>query len=243
MADKRTFYKMDVGYHDNPKIQALMDDFPRAVLLHEKCIAYARQHLTDGIVPVRVAMRAVCATDADRNAAGIAGLLIELGDGNVLVHDYLEHNQSAESVNRLSQAQSERASKRWDAERNASGTARRNASGNAEKRREDITSELRPDVARVLDHLDQRIEGNGARKPGRTKANIDAARRLIDTDGRPLDEVVRVIDWATSDAFWKSNILSAVKLRRQYDQLRLKLNGHADAARPSSYRIEEDWSA
>lgn len=101
----------------------------------------------------------------------------------------------------------------------------------------------RPDVAQILDHLDRRIEENGARKPSRSESNVDAARRLLDTDGRTVDEVVRVIDWATSDAFWKSNILSAAKLRKQYDQLRLKLNSHAALVRPSSYRIEEDWSA
>jgi hypothetical protein len=222
MADKRPFFKMDVGYFDNPKIQAIIDDHPRAVLLHAKCIAYSRQHLTDGVVPLRVAMRAVCATDADGIAAGNAGLLIALGDGNVLVHDYMEHQQSAESVKAVSQAQSQKARKRWDASGNADGTAISNASGNAEKRREELSSELRADVARVLDHLDGCIESNGAKKPGRTKANITAARLLIDKDGRTPDEIVRVIDWATGDSFWKSNILSMAKLRDKYDQIRIK---------------------
>ena len=61
MADKRPFFKLDVGYFGNPKIQSLMDDRPRAILLHLECIAYSRQHLTDGLVPVRIAMRTVCA--------------------------------------------------------------------------------------------------------------------------------------------------------------------------------------
>ena len=87
------------------------------------------------------------------------------------------------------------------------------------------SSELRPDVADLLDHLDRCIVANGAKKPGRTKGNADAARLLIDRDGRPLDEAHRLIDWATSDPFWRSNILSMVKFREKYDQLRIKAMG------------------
>lgn len=86
-------------------------------------------------------------------------------------------------------------------------------------------SELRSDVAELLDHLDRCIVANGAKKPNRTKGNADAARLLIDRDGRPLDEAHRLIDWATSDPFWRSNILSMVKFREKYDQLRIKAMG------------------
>ena len=86
-------------------------------------------------------------------------------------------------------------------------------------------SELRPDVAELLDHLDRCIVANGAKKPNRTKGNADAARLLIDRDGRPLDEAHRLIDWATSDPFWRSNILSMVKFREKYDQLKIKATG------------------
>ena len=81
---------------------------------------------------------------------------------------------------------------------------------------------LRPDVESLLDHLDGCIKANGAKVPGRTRANIDAARLLIDRDGRDVDEIHTVIDWATSDEFWRTNILSMSKLRAQYDQLNLK---------------------
>lgn len=92
-----------------------------------------------------------------------------------------------------------------------------------EERREDTSSsELRPDVADLLDHLDRCIIANGAKKPNRTKGNQDAARLLLDRDGRDPEEVHRIIDWATSDDFWRSNILSMVKLREKYDQLRIK---------------------
>ena len=95
------------------------------------------------------------------------------------------------------------------------------------------SSELRPDVAELLDHLDRCIVANGAKKPNRTKGNQDAARLLIDRDGRPLDEAHRLIDWATSDPFWRSNILSMVKFREKYDQLRIKAQG-VTLLRPTS---------
>lgn len=67
MADSREFFKMDVGYFDNPKVQSIIDTNPQAVLLHMRCIAYARQHRTDGLVPLRVALRSIGA-----DASGIA---------------------------------------------------------------------------------------------------------------------------------------------------------------------------
>ena len=83
-------------------------------------------------------------------------------------------------------------------------------------------SPIRDDVAAILDHLDQRIEANGARIPTRSKANVDAARLLLDADGQPAAEVHDVIDWATRDDFWAPNILSAKKLRAKYDQLKMQ---------------------
>lgn len=241
MADKRPYAKIDVGYLSNPKIAALLDDFPRAALLHLACICYGVQHCTDGIVPLRIAMRIACGMQCDAEILMQCGLLIDLGDGNVMVRDFLEHQRSADEVKQRSQANSLAASARWDAERNAERSAKRNAGRNAEKEREkELSSELRADVARLLDHLDSRIEANGAKKPGRTKVNITAARLLIDRDNEDVDEIIRVIDWATSDSFWKSNILSMSKLREKYDQLRIKSN---PVGRSSNYRIEEDWSA
>lgn len=100
--------------------------------------------------------------------------------------------------------------------------------GEKGRRGEDSSSELRPDVDGLLDHLDDCIAANGAKVPSRTKANLNAARLLIDRDGRDPDEARQLITWATSDDFWRSNILSMVKFREKYDQLRLRSAiGHA----------------
>ncbi len=81
----------------------------------------------------------------------------------------------------------------------------------------------RPDVDHLLDVLDAEIERNGSRRPSRGQANLDAMRRLIDLDERTPAEVEAVIRWCQADEFWRSNILSAVTLRRQFDRLRLQM--------------------
>jgi hypothetical protein len=49
---------------------------------------------------------------------------------------------------------------------------------------------------------------------------LDAARLLIDTDGREPREVVKVLRWCQADEFWKTNVLSMAKFREKYPQLR-----------------------
>lgn len=48
-------------------------------------------------------------------------------------------------------------------------------------------------------------------------------RLIREIDKRPRDDLVAVIDWAAQDSFWKSNVMCPDKLRKQYDQLKLKM--------------------
>jgi hypothetical protein len=57
----------------------------------------------------------------------------------------------------------------------------------------------------------------------------DAARLLLDVDGRTVDEAERVIRFSQTDDFWRANILSMVKLREKFPQLWMKA-GSATAA-------------
>lgn len=125
--DKRAYFQVDVGYLTNPKVASLVDDFPRAMLLHIQCIAYSAQHLTDGIVPVRLAMRFACASQSDLDACLNAGLLHRVDDAHVEVHDYLAHQRSAAAV----KGASERGLSAARARHNALGNAERTALGNA----------------------------------------------------------------------------------------------------------------
>jgi DNA-binding transcriptional ArsR family regulator len=83
----------------------------------------------------------------------------------------------------------------------------------------------RPDVEKICRHLADRIEDNGSKRPNITKKWRDEARRLIDLDGRTVDQIIRAIDWCQNDTFWKANVLSMPTLREQYDRLRLAAQG------------------
>ena len=112
MSDKRPYFKVDVGYFSNPKIGLLLDEHPRAILLHLACIAYATQHATDGVVPVRLAMRQACAEQCDLEMLLQYGLL-EREDANLRVHDYLEHQRSSSEVKSASDKGKRAAEVRW----------------------------------------------------------------------------------------------------------------------------------
>ncbi len=104
------------------------------------------------------------------------------------------------------------------------GTGKGRESENA-SRPPDITP--RPDVDRLCDHLADRIEGNGSRRPEITRKWRDAARLMLDRDDLAEGQIHKAIDWCQADDFWHRNILSMPKLREKYEQLRL-------AAKPTS---------
>lgn len=80
---------------------------------------------------------------------------------------------------------------------------------------------VRDDVERVCEHLADRIEANGSKRPSIVKGWRTAARLMLDNDGRSEADVIAAIDWCQADPFWRSNILGMPKLREKYDQLRL----------------------
>jgi Helix-turn-helix domain len=50
-------------------------------------------------------------------------------------------------------------------------------------------------------------------------------RLMREVDGRTLDEIRKLFTWANQDDFWRSNVLSPEKLRKQWDQLSIKAQG------------------
>lgn len=122
MADKRAFFKLDVGYLMNPKVVAVGIQSPSAVLLHIAAMGYAAQHLTDGVVPLALAQRIAGATAADAEICFKHGLLEDRHDGDVAVHDYLEHQRSAADAKRDSVNGKKGAERRWGGDGDADGS-------------------------------------------------------------------------------------------------------------------------
>ena len=58
--------------------------------------------------------------------------------------------------------------------------------------------------------------------PKRQEGWIDECRKLREIDERTPEQIEQIIIFSQNDPFWKSNILSIVKLREKFDQLWLK---------------------
>jgi hypothetical protein len=91
-----------------------------------------------------------------------------------------------------------------------------------------VSDAPRPDVDRICQHLADRVEGNGSKRPVVNQRWRTAARLLLDADGRTEQQVIDCIDWCQKHHFWLRNIRSMEKLREQYDRLRLDAKAERD---------------
>lgn len=95
----------------------------------------------------------------------------------------------------------------------------------------------RPDVQRVCDHLGQALRARDvtvADGAERSKRWMDAARLLMDADGRTETQVHNMIEWSQADPFWRCNIHSMPNLREHYSKMRDK--ALADKGKPVENR-------
>lgn len=96
----------------------------------------------------------------------------------------------------------------------------------------------RADVEEICTYFAAAVLKNGAKATVTSKWRTEA-RLLLDRDERDPNEVRSVIDWATSDEFWRTNVLSVPKFREKYDQLRLGMQ----RVRPLRAVAQRDWRA
>ncbi|MBU9695220.1 hypothetical protein KSL82_04825 [Limosilactobacillus portuensis] len=52
----------------------------------------------------------------------------------------------------------------------------------------------------------------------------DSIRLMIERDNRSPKQIKNMVDWCQADSFWRNNILSTAKLRKQYDTMAPKAN-------------------
>jgi hypothetical protein len=86
------------------------------------------------------------------------------------------------------------------------------------------------------------------RKPDHKKPNIQQWGKhiglMIREDHRSPDRIREVIVWCQQDEFWKNNILSTEKLRKQFDKLELKAdsnNGESPAKEERRGKELHEW--
>lgn len=78
-------------------------------------------------------------------------------------------------------------------------------------------------VGELCDQLADLIERNTDRRPSVGEKWLIEMDRLIRLDDRDPAQIGEVIDWCQKNSFWKSNILSAPKLREHYDTLLVQM--------------------
>jgi hypothetical protein len=70
-----------------------------------------------------------------------------------------------------------------------------------------------------------------ARKPN-LEAWANELRLMREKDERTDEAIKYLINWSQKDSFWKTNILSAAKLRQQYEQLTVKIKAEKEKQAP-----------
>ena len=82
------------------------------------------------------------------------------------------------------------------------------------------------------------IEANGSRRPAVNDKWLSDMERLHKIDERSWEQITKAIEWCQADDFWRGNILSPAKLRKQYDQLRLAAQRNT---KQSKFSKTMDW--
>lgn len=262
------FAKLELDYADHPKIASLSD---AAFRLHVEMILYARKYETDGIIKNPVANRMGLRWDTDvltelQNNDENAPSLQKLENGDFYIHGFTEVQETKSEIMARRAKNAENGKLGGRPRKTQSVTEPVAQSGTQMKAETETETEtdikdkakvadapVRPEILDLLDHLDNCIQANGARKPNRTKKNTDAMRLLVDNDKHTIEEVRGAIDWATNNSFWKSHILNAKKLRDKFDTMRLqatsvrstgseqRLQQGADLVARTANRTFEDW--
>lgn len=89
-----TWTKLDDRYWMHPKIVGAGNE---AVGIFSRLLSYCGCYETDGKIPLEVAL-SVAGSKARLDKLIVAGLLDELHDGRLLVHDYLDYNLGADEL-------------------------------------------------------------------------------------------------------------------------------------------------
>lgn len=249
------FARLALDYADHPKIASLSDG---AFRLHVEMILYARRYETDGLIKNPVALRLASRWDSDvlaelENNDPDCPSVIQLENGDYMIHGYADMQETREEIrarrrkNRENGARGGRPKKTQSV--SDSDSESQTESGTQKKAETETETDIRTsseiadaipdgdpndrqDIQQLLDYLDQQLEADGVKTPSRTKKNQDAARLMLDRDGRTPEQVRAAIEYSRHSEFWRTNILSMSKLREKFDTLRLQ--AQKDGYRPGA---------
>ena len=69
----------------------------------------------------------------------------------------------------------------------------------------------------------------------------DSIRLMMERDNRTAQQIKNMIDWCQQDDFWKQNILSTAKLRKQYDIMKPKANAQYKQSSAGGMSFEDRY--
>lgn len=133
------FARLALDYFDHPKIAALS---PEAVVAHLEMLVYSRKYLTDGVIPMRIAMRyAMHVHDELQNNDPVNPSVTKNDDGSLILHGYADFQETREEVESRRNKRQKAARSRWsdDAPSNAQSNASCIPRSNAETETETET--------------------------------------------------------------------------------------------------------
>lgn len=89
----------------------------------------------------------------------------------------------------------------------------------------------------LAEHMFKKIE---AMNPGHKEPNLetwaDEIRKIRMLDGKRIDDIRAMFDWANTHSFWRTNILSPPKLREKWDMLAIQRANGVQAKCDESWR-------
>lgn len=216
------WFKVDDNFCFHPKAMAAGN---AALGLWVRAGSWCGANLTGGALP-RHMIGTLGAQARDARRLVSAGLWSETDEGYQF-NSWDEYQPTKAQVEAERAATRERQRRFREAKRNAvTNTVTNsvtNAVSNAAPTRPDLTNKEeappREDVEHICNLLADLIATNIDKRPRVAESWRTEARRLIDVDKRPISQIEHVARWATSDPFWKQNILSMPKFRQKYDGL------------------------
>lgn len=225
---KTLWVKLSVDYMDDPKIVGAGAD---AELLFVRGLAYAKKN-NNPVIPAVMLPRLCLGMNV--TGSDVADRLVTTSLWAVEDNGYRIVAWDAWQVNETNKGQSAGGTlamhNRWH-KTTRSSTCAHCQDGATDDRLEVLATEppkpkealAYPEQAHTMCNLlAEFMVRNGAKKPTITDLWLADMERLNRIDGRAWDDIERIITWCQQDSFWRTNILSPTKLRKQFDQLVLK---------------------
>lgn len=237
---------------------AILEAGPTAELMWVRILSFLASVPTDGFITERqLKTIGVGLRDYRQRVATLqlVGLLHAVDDGYV-ARSWQKWNRTTEEMNKELAKDRERKARNKaevtpDSGRNPNPVHAESGSSTEQSSTEQSSTSTSDAIAptestlgsqyakRLCDVLVNELKRNGSKFPDPiTKAWLDAARLMVDSDHREPRQAKELIEWACRDSFWRANILSMPKFREKYDTVRL-----ASIREPSrKTRTEENLS-